>query len=481
MRRAFRACGMAIAAVYGLSGCLLGPEYTRPEQSLSDSFHQPARKGESFANLGWWELFSDPVLQGLVRESLRANKNLQVAVARVERARALLGVTRADQYPRLDLSGNAARTRSSKTYIGTGKNPFNDFGVFGDLSFEIDIWGKLRRATEADQATLLSTEYAQRAVVVSLVSQVAAAYFRILGLEDRIAISDATIKNRSSNTGLIRARFNKGVVPELDVNQAEIEEASARADRLDFERELRQTEHALAVLLGKTPTALPRGQGLYEQTLQGEVPVGFPAELLERRPDVLAAEEAVRAEVARIGVATANRLPTLNLLGFVGLQSEKGSDFFDGDSFTWSIGGSLLGPIIDFGKSRSAQEAQEAAAEAALHSYEQTVLQAVQEVDDSLIAIRTSSDAYEQRRVQTKAARNAARLSHARYDEGVTSYLEVLDIERSLFEAELGASFNREQYLTSIVQLYKALGGGWKEEQAASEKPLGEPPPLRPL
>ena len=480
MRWAIRVSGVAIAAACGLSGCLLGPDYTRPEQALDDAYYQPAQKGATVANLGWWEFFSDPVLQNLIRQCLNENKNLKVAAARVERARALLGFTRADQFPRLDLSGNAVRTRSSKNFITNGKNPFNDFGIFGDLSFEIDFWGKLHRATEAEQATLLSTEYAHRAVIVTLVSQVATAYFRILGLEDRLKISDETIKNRSSNTGLIRARFSKGVVPELDVNQAEIEEASARADRLDFLRDLRQTEHALSVLLGTTPKDIPRGQGLYEQTLQGDVPVGFPAELLERRPDVLSAEEAVRAEVARVGVATANRLPTLDLLGFIGLQSEKASDFFEGDSFTWSIGGSLLGPIVDFGKSRSAQEAQEAAAEAALHSYEQTVLQAVQEVDDSLIAIQTASDAYLQRTSQTKAARNAARLSHARYDEGVTSYLEVLDIERSLFEAELGASINREQYLTSIVLLYKALGGGWRDDSASGGAPKGEAPPLRP-
>ena len=445
-----------------LNGCLLGPDYQRAPQPVGEIYIEPVRPGDSIANLKWWEVFTDPTLAGLIRESLEANKDLKVAVARIEQARAILGFTRADQFPQISVAGNADRTRVSKNIAVAGSNPFNDFGIFADLSFELDIWGKLRRATEAEEAALLSTEYAHRAIVVSLVSQVASSYFHVLGLEDRLRISEETVGNRKSNTELIQARFKKGVVPELDVNQAQIEEADVRVESADFERELRQTEHALSVLLGRVPGPIPRGQTLDQISLREDLPAGFPAELLERRPDVLSAEETLRSEVARIGVAEANRLPTLNLLGFVGLESEQGRNFFEGDSFSWSIGGSLLGPLIDFGKSRSAQEAQEASARAALGTYEQTVLQAVREVDDALVAIRTSKDAYLQRGIQTKAARNAGRLSHARYDEGVTSYLEVLDIERSLFDAEIGYSTNRELYLTSIVQLYKALGGGWE-------------------
>ncbi len=452
------------ASILLLNGCLLGPDYLRPEQQIGEGYYQPTQQGESFANLPWWDVFTDPVLQNLIKTSLDENRDLRVAVARIEQARAILGFTRADQFPRLDLSGNVSRTGQSEHVLFAGRDPVNNFGLFGDLSFEIDIWGKLRRATEAEEARLLSTEYAERAVVVSLVSQVATAYFRILGLEDRLRISDETIKNRSDNTKLIDLRFQKGVVPELDLNQAQIEEASIRADRTDFERDLRQTEHALAVLLGRVPGDIPRGQNLYAQELRENVPGGFPAELLERRPDVLSAEEALRAEVARIGVAEADRLPSLNLLGFVGIQSEDDSDFFEGDSFTWSVGGSLLGPIFDFGKSRSAEEAQRARAEEALHQYEQTVLRAVQEVNDALVGIKAAKDSSRQRQLQTNAARNAGRLSHARYDEGVTSYLEVLDIERSLFDAEVAVSNDRERYLSAVVQLYKALGGGWKKQ-----------------
>ena len=457
--------GLAAILSGQLSGCLLGPEYTRPEQQLGQSFYEPNQTGAAFANLAWWDVFADPVLQKLIREALDSNKDLKVAAARIEQARALLGVTRADQFPRIDLSGNASRLDVSDNVLRAGQNPINDFGLFGDLSFEIDIWGKLRRATEAQEAELLSTEYAQRAIVVSLIAQVASTYYQILGLENRLAISRATVKNRTNSTNLIRERFKQGVVPELDVNQAQIEQASVAADAATFERDLRQSEHALSVLLGKMPGQIPRGLAFGSQPLRDSVPAGFPAELLERRPDVLAAEEAYRAEVARIGIAEADRLPSLNLLGFVGLQSSRGSDFPEARSFTWSIGGNILGPLVDFGKSKSAEEAARARAQAAMFSYEQTVLQAVREVEDSIVGIRTSKEGYEQRILQTKAAANAARLSRARYDEGVTTYLEVLDIERSLFEAELGASANRELYLISIVQLYKSLGGGWIEPQ----------------
>ena len=456
------------AVIAVLAGCTVGPDYSRPEQSVGERFYQPAARGESFANLPWWNLFIDPVLQNLIRESLNENKDLKVAAARIEQARANLGFTRADQFPRIDLSGNADRTNESDNIDFPGKNPFNDFGTFGDLSFEIDIWGKLRRATEAERATLLSTEYAQRAIVISLVSEVATDYFHIVGVEDRLAITDETIRSRAASTNLIRARLKKGVAPEIDLNQAQIEEATARADRSDYERDLEQTKHAVSILLGKVPGDIPHGQNLFQQSLRGDLATGFPAELLQRRPDVMSAEEALRSETALIGVAKAERFPTLTLLGFVGLESNKTSDFFHHGSFTWSIGGSLLGPLVDFGKSKYAQEAQEASAKAALGNYEQTVIQAVREVDDALVAIRTSRASLAQQENAVKAAANADKLAHARYDEGVSPYLEVLIIERSLFGAQVEASNDQESYLTSIIQLYKSLGGGWKDQEQLS-------------
>ncbi|MCO6430036.1 MAG: efflux transporter outer membrane subunit [Deltaproteobacteria bacterium] len=453
-----------VTVLASICGCALGPDYERPQVLLSEKFIQSGGEGESIANLEWWELFSDPVLVELINVALERNKELGAAVARIERARAILGITRADQFPRLDLRGNATRTDASDEAFAFAVAPFNNFGLFTDLSFEIDIWGRLRRATEAQRAELLSSEYAQRAFVVTLVSEVASTYFTILGLEHRLGISQGTLNNRRGATELIAERLNKGVVPEIDLNQAQIEEASAAVAVTVLERDLRQAEHALSVLLGGLPAEIPRGKSLYDQSFALELPAGFPAELLERRPDVRAAEESAHAAVARVGVAIGDRLPSLNLLGFVGLESIEDSNFFHGNAKTWSIGGSLLGPLIDFGRSSSAIDAAEAEAKEALLGYEQSVIQAVREVEDALVAIRTTREGQKYRENQVTAARNAATLSRTRYDEGIAPYLEVLDIERSLFEAELGASNQRETYLRSVVQLYKALGGGWVQE-----------------
>lgn len=446
-----------------LSACSLGPDYTRPEVTLPEHYVEPPVSGDSFANLPWWEVFKDEKLRELIRVALAENKDLLVAAARIDQARALLGFTRADQFPRLDGSGNGSRIEPGKESFVSVAEEFNDFGLFGALAFELDIWGKLRRATEAQRAELLATEYIRSAVTISLVSQVASTYFLLLDLDNRLSLSKVTLKNRGNATAIIQARFDKGVVAELDLNQAQIEESDAAVTVASLQRDLRQGENALSILLGKPPSIIVRGAGLEKQLLSTEVPAGFPASLLERRPDVIAAEERLKAEVARIGVAKAQRLPSLNLLGFVGLQSEETSELLTRDAFTWSIGGDFLGPLIDFGKGRSRVAGAEARAEEARHGYEQTVIQAVREVEDAAVAIRTFAEEYKSRTAQAKAARNAAKLSRARYDEGVTSYLEVLDIERSLFDAELSASIARQRHLSSVVQLYKALGGGWSK------------------
>ncbi len=444
-------------------GCTLGPTYERAESDLPERFRDATVSGETIANLPWWDVFKDPALQQLVRIALAENKNLKIAVARIDASRALLGISRADQFPQLSGSGDAQRTEPSSQVPQISSQPFNTFDVYGDLSFEVDLWGRLRRSTEAQRAELLASEYGQRAVIIALISQVSTTYLTIRGLDDRLRMSRETFKNRKDATSLITARFDKGIVPELDVNQAQIEEAEAAAAAAGFERQIAQAENALSVLLGRTPFSIERGLPLAKQDLAQAIPTGFPAALLERRPDVLAAEERVKAAVARVGVAMAERLPTLNLLGFVGLQSSDASDLFNADAFTWGVGGNLLGPIIDWGKGASRVDFAKALAEANLQSYQDTVLTAVREVEDALVAIRTYRDERQQRLRQVVAARNAARLSWARYNEGMTSYLEVLDIERSLFDAELNESQALENQNASIVQLYKALGGGWEK------------------
>lgn len=448
------------------SACTLGPDYSRPELPLTDPFVAGGQvSAESIANVEWWTLFKDENLQGLIRTALEENRDLQIALSRIDEARGVLGFVRADQFPRIDASGEALRVDASDNVIDFDTEPRNQFGIFADLSFELDLWGRLRRATEASRAELLSSEYAYRAVTISLVSNVASSYFLLLDLDKQRAITERTLANRRGATDLIRKRFQGNVVSELDVNQAEIEEAKAAVTLAGVRRDARKVENSLSVLLGRVPFTIQRGLLLNEQSLPQDLPTGFKAELLERRPDVRASEEFARAEVSRIGVAKAEQYPTFDLLGFIGLQSEDISDLFEGRSTAKSIGGNFIGPLIDFGKSAANVDIAEARASQALKSYELSVLRAVQEVEDALISVSTYRAEHDANLLQVKAAANATRLARARYDEGISGYLEVLDIERSLFEAELAESSSAQLYLNSIVQLYKALGGGWSEPQ----------------
>lgn len=466
MKRLSKSVTAGVCAIALLNACMLGPDYQRPELGLPTAYMTPAESGEGIANLQWWDIFKDPTLQQLVRTALAENKDLQIAMARIEASRALLGMTKADLLPRIDGSASADRADASDELFLFDLKPRNNFGLFGNLSYELDIWGKLRRATEAQRAELLASEYGYRAVTTALVAEVASTYLAILGIDDRIAISQDTLKNRKGATNIISARFQKGIVPQLDVNQAEYEEADAAIALTEYERQSRQLQNALSVLLGRAPFAIPRGVGLQKVILFPQVPAGFPAALLERRPDVRAAEERVKALVARVGVAQSEQLPSLNLLGFVGLESAKTNDLMHRKAFTWGIGGDLVGPLLDWGKSASNVDLAKAEADAGYKQYERTVLTAVQEVEDELIAVDTYRREHRQRSGQVSSAGNASRLSRARYDDGVTSYLEVLDNDRSLFQARLGESSALQQYFVSIIRLYKALGGGWTEEPA---------------
>jgi multidrug efflux system outer membrane protein len=325
----------------------------------------------------------------------------------------------------------------------------------------VDLWGELRRATEAAQSDLLATEAAYRNVTISLVANVASAYFLLRDLDSRLQISRDTVKSRSESLKIIQARFDKGTVPELDVNQAEIELAIAEAAVSAFERESVQAENALQFLLGRNPGPIQRGIALKDQVLPSDIPVGLPSELLQRRPDLVQAEERLKAETARIGVAEALRYPSIGLTGTLGLASDDFSDLTDSDAKTWGIAGGLFAPIFNSGKLKAQAEGQRARMEQAMNAYESALLQAFREVEDSLISIRTYHAENAARQRQATAARNAARLSRARYDGGVVDYLEVLDTERSLFNAALDESITLRQYLNSIIELYKALGGGW--------------------
>lgn len=461
----------AALAALGLfaAGCALTPDYERPPLEVPATFEQAEVSGESIANLPWWDLFQDPQLRAYIDIALVENKDLAEALARIDEARNFVTVVRADQFPFVDGAGSAGRGKPSEALVPDATTS-DEYAIAGILSFEVDLWRKFARATEAARAELLASEAAYRNVTISLVADVASAYFALRDVDERLEISRRTVRTRQDSLGIIRARFEKGTVPELDVNQAEIELATAEVAVSAFERSAVQVANVLRILLGRNPGPVERGLSLYEQVLPPEVPAGLPSELLQRRPDVVAAEEALIAETARIGVAEALRYPSLSLTGSLGVAA----DSFDVDANVraWSIAAGLFAPIWNSGQLKAQAEAQRAFTEQVLQRYAATLLQAFRETEDALVAVRTLREEHGARKRQVVAARNAARLSRARYDGGVVDYLEVLESERSLFSSELDESNTLSQSLIAVVQLYKALGGGWNPPE-----PPGTPAP----
>jgi multidrug efflux system outer membrane protein len=478
-RRLRRLC-LVLASIL-LASCAMGPDYERPEVAVPDDYLVPTVTGASIANLDWWELFDDPVLLGLIETALVNNKEMAIAMARIEEARAALGFTRADQFPNLDGRASADRGNTIPGVNVPGGSISETFVLAASLSFEVDLWGKLRRSTEAARAELLATVEARNVLTITLVSDVASVYLLLLDLDHRVEIAKRTRDTRQESLRIIEARFEKGTVPLIDVNQAEIELGDAVAELAALEREREQAENLLSVLLGQNPGPITRSDIETEEALDiPEIPVGLPSELLERRPDVRQASESLAAQTARIGVAEALRFPSLSLTGTLGLASDDLDDFISSDNKVWGISADLLGPIFDAGRNRSRVEAERARTEQLLNAYQLTVLQAFQEVEDSLISIQTYRREAEAREAQVTAAQSAASLSRARYDGGVTSYLEVLESERSLFRTELLASSTRREQIVAIVTLYKALGGGWATseeiEEAGGFYPAALPP-----
>ena len=456
------------ALVLLVSACAMGPDYERPEVPVPAEYDEPVIPGASIANLKWWELFEDEELSALIEAALINNNELAIAVARIEEARAALGFVRADQYPNLDGTAGAGR---GNTVPGIGvPGDVNDiFVLSASLSFELDLWGKLRRSTEAARAELLATVDARNVVTITLIADVASVYLLLLDLDKRVTIAQRTMETRQDSLGIVQARFDKGVVPLIDVNQAEIELEDARAELAALQRQNQQAENLLSVLLGQNPGPILRTRDREEDLLPPDIPAGLPSELLERRPDVRQASQQLAAQTARIGVAEALRFPSLSLTGSLGLASVELDDFVSSSNKVWGVSADLFGPIFDAGRGKSRVEAERARTKQLLNNYELTVLRAFQEVEDSLIDIRTYHEEALARERQVKAANSAATLSRARYDGGVTSYLEVLESERSLFRAELLASSTRREQVVSIVSLYKALGGGWVTESEVTE------------
>ncbi|MBW2708049.1 MAG: efflux transporter outer membrane subunit [Deltaproteobacteria bacterium] len=457
--------GFGILVFFFLSGCAMGPDFKPPVVETPKNYRFDKVPVETMINLEWWELFDDPVLYTLVSQSLSNNKDLKVAAARVEQARAYLGFTQSDQYPGVYIQAGAGTGNFSGSMRSDTRN--SHYYVGPTLSWELDFWGKFRRATESAKAQLMASEYGLRTVQIGLISAVVGSYYRLLDYHQRVKISKDTLESRGESLNIIRKRFDRGIIPELDVNQAQIQKEIAAAAIPQYERSVAQTENALSILLGKLPEPIKTGKGLKLETVPPTVPMGLPSNLLERRPDIVQALYLLESQTANIGVAEAMRFPAISLTGMLGLASSDLSGLIS-QGGAWSVGGGLFGPIFEFYKNIRRVEIEESKTREVLYFYENTVLTAFKEVDDSLVEIDTYKKQMTAVKRKEKVARNAYRLAKLRYDKGVSTYLEVLETERTLFSAQLELSELKQQYLNGYVKLYKALGGGWttKDEMA---------------
>jgi multidrug efflux system outer membrane protein len=455
------------------TGCAVGPRYKRPAVAVPGSYRGAVSEqglhaqvtGPQIVSLGeqkWWDIFQDEQLRKLIRMALQQNYDLRIAASHILEAQAQLGVTRADQFPTLSAGAAIADVRTAQSKFlpefesSTGQ-------VNASAVWELDFWGKYRRATEAARANLLATEWAGQEVVSTLVANVAAAYFQLRALDLQLEISKRTLSSRQESLRLTRILADGGSTSLLDVRQAEQLVFTASAEVPALEQQIEQQENLLSILLGQNPYDVPRGQTLTEQRQPPETPAGLPSALLERRPDIREAEEQLIAANAEIGVARAAYFPQISLSGTGGFQSSALSNLFTGPAGAWSFGASLTQPLFTAGRLRSGVRLAEARRQTALLVYQQSIQAAFRSVSDALIAYRKTHEFRTQQEFLFQSAQDAARLSHMRYSGGVTGYLEVLTNETNAFSAELALVQARLNEFLSLVELYEALGGGWQQ------------------
>ncbi|HEY7365198.1 MAG TPA: efflux transporter outer membrane subunit [Methylomirabilota bacterium] len=456
-----------VAAALLLGGCTVGPDYQRPEMPVPPDFRGRAPdvpvSERSIGDLSWWQIFQDEALQGLIRTALVENYDVQVAAARVLDARAQVTVTRSFQFPDVSATASAPYVRITEERAPIQQEEtFSPLGTL-DLFWEVDLWGRLRRATEAARADLLASAEVQRFVIATLVSDVATAYFQLRELDLELQISRRTLGSRQGSLRLVQARHQGGVAALIDVRQAEVLLYTAAETIPDLERRIAQTENLISLLLGRSPDAVPRGRSTGEQLALAPptVPAGLPSDLLERRPDIRQVENQLVAATARIGVAKADYFPRFLLTGAAGGGGVMLNGNWFGPSGLLAIAPQVTLPIFNTGRIGASVDSAEARAQEALVRYQQIVQQAFREVSDALVEHRGRREFRIQQGLLVDSLRDAARLADIRYRGGVTSYLEVLDTERQLFDAELLLAQSQRDELLAIVRLYRALGGGW--------------------
>ncbi|MGA2506470.1 MAG: efflux transporter outer membrane subunit [Chitinispirillaceae bacterium] len=447
--------------------CAVGPNYLRPATEVPRSWRIEEADARRDINLAWWEQFNDSVLNGLVAAGLRENLDIRIAAARVEEYYGRFLTTRGGIFPQVSADVQATRFRSSQNgpvpLSPFGKNPANEFQAYGSAGWEIDLWGKFRRATEAARADLLSTKEAEKSVVLSLVASIAGAYIDLRDLDLQLDISRRTAKSREETYALFQLQFDKGAISELELNQAKSELEQALSVIPYLEKNISQQEDALCVLLGRGPGPIARGKELDLLSLP-VVPAGLPSELLDNRPDIRQAEYDLIAANARIGVAQASYFPKLSLTGLFGWASAALSNLLISPSLMWNYSASVAAPVFQGGSLYGQVRTAKAVRQEAVFNYQQTILTALRDVEDALIDGKKTKEQFDALQRQVDALRNAARVARLRFDNGYTSYIEVLDAQRSLFSAELTLAQIKGMMFQSLISLYKAMGGGWVVE-----------------
>ena len=452
-----------------LSGCTVGPDYVRPGVATPEKWRIDYAQAADVANTRWWQQFGDPALDRLIEEALRENRDLAIAAARVDQFIGALTTTRSQFYPQVGYGLDASRNRTTEVGyppLGPGTDPYYTL-YQGSLSaqWQVDLFGRVRRQSEAAQAQVYASEQGRRGVILSVITSVAASYIVLRGLDRQLEIARATADNYAGTKKIFDLRFKGGVVSQVEVGQVESQYQQALAAIPSLEQQVAAQENLISVLLGRNPGPIPRGKSI-DDLAPPAIPGDLPSTLLERRPDILQAEQNLVAANANIGVAKSLYFPTLSLTGLFGSISTAFGDFLTGSATAWTVAAGLTGPIFTFGQIEGQVQTAEAAQREALAFYQQTVLNALRETNDALVGAIKKREEAEAQAKRVAALREYARLSRLKFDNGYAGYLEVLYAENELFSAELSAVRSSSERYTELVNVYKAMGGGWVGEEA---------------
>ena len=459
MRRSILLSQLLLIAL--MIGCTVGPNYTRPGLDVPTSYIYQDQEAQSTANIQWWKQFNDPVLDDLIAESLANNKNIMIAAANVEQAASVLKVTRSSLFPQFGYSGAGTKQRASESDgLRLPENPYTSYQTVASASWEIDLWGRIRRLSEASMANLLATEEARRGVILSLVSSVANTYIQLLGLDEQLSISKSSLTTYAKSVQLFEKQFKYGQVSQMNVEQARTQYETAATAIPQIEQQIIQTENALSILLGRYPGHISRGKAI-DKILSPDIPSGIPSDILTNRPDIRQAEQNLIVANAQIGAAKALYFPTISLTGDFGYASADLSDLFKSPSRVWNYTGSITGPIFTAGAISGQVKQAEAARQAALYSYELSIQSAFSDVENALAARKKIDAQVKAQERLVRAGKEYARLAQIQYNGGYAPYATVLQAQQQLFPAELNYAQFRASLLASYVNIYKAMGGGW--------------------